>query len=558
MLNRSHEGYAGISQKLVEFELSEINVLSQKSEWTQELEGMIKGYNTKRDDIKNCFRMIEVTKAINPKQLEREFLDSLSIFQQNLEHNLAEQLDSLRLEEADVSEVERLANLTFNNYSSAYEPSSGPIMGRPRKKSMLPSRGKGESFMLNPRKSMDLAAVGIPDHRSDRGSPGRALRHFVDKSKSPRHLIPQYNSVNTPQHFAVPDTSFNRNLNTSAFLGGLKADIILGDNGLGDVTGLERVTTKGVLNNQRTPNKIGGIYGNPRDLSPQQQAIRKETDEDDDVNLLTSGLFDNGSKNRSKLLRGDRSKPNLMPVNANQYISNPASAIHSFYQAEVKDVSAQMGSVREGLGPNRFLTPNKNPSQTKLGGTRERTPERRASRIDPDVSRLSVNVLPSGGLTNRNITPHKDTRTKTPDKKVRSKNYFETEPLRSIMRSLEMDALPAFTLRNANLTDDLVSEICDRMANKMTLRVLDLSYNSITDAGLIRICEVLPRTGVTNLVLSFNKVTNEGLKACFSMIRLPNNKVNSISIYPCQIEKTTEGRKQIMDAFAKKGVTLKF
>ncbi len=516
---------------------------------------MMRGYSAKREDIKNCFRMMDVTKTINPKALERDFLEGLSVFQQNLEHNLVEQLDSLRLEETDVTEVERLANITFNNYGSGLEAHQAAMMGRPRKKSMLPSRGKDNSFLMNPRKSMDLVAGNPLNFASDRGSPGRGgLQGFGEKSKSRDPTIGQYNSAN-PQ-FAVPDTGFNRNLNTSALLGGLRADIYLGEAPQGE-TGAERLTAKSGQPNQRTPNKPPRPFGYTKDVSPQQQIRRGIEGDEDDVDLLNSGLFDNGSKNRSRLLRNDRSKPTLAPASSNQLISNPASAIHSFYQTEVKDVNSQIGSVRDGP-PNRFLTPHKTPSTSRLGGTRERTPERRGSRIDPDVSRISANILPSGGLTNRNATPTKNTRNLTPEKKARTKNFFDTEPLRSIMRSLDADTLPAFTLRNANLTDDLVSEICDRMQGKNTLRVLDLSYNSITDVGLARICEALSRTNVTNLVLSFNKITNEGLKTCFSLIRQPNNKVNNISIYPCQIEKTQEGRKQISDAFAKKGVILKF
>lgn len=557
LLSRAREGYSGISQRLIDFELSEAGALSQKSDWTHELDGLVKGYNAKKDDLRNCFRLIDAAKQLHPKQLERDFLDELSNFQQNLEHNVAEQLDTLRLEEADVAEVERLASLTITNGSS-YDTNSGPIMGRPRKKSMLPTRGKGDSFMLNPRKSIDMAAPAIHNPRVDRLSPGKSPRPFGNKSKSPSHNPQQYSSANVHQNFAVPaDTTYNRGFNTSNILGGLRADIFLGETLPLDGS-TERQTVRAGLNNQKTPGKSSGMLGRPTETSPPHGATGKHDLDEEDGNLLASGLFDNGSKNKPALLRGDRSKPTLPPANPTQYVSNPATAVHSFYQGDGKDQSIHIGSVRDAGVPNRFHTPHKSPSQAKLGGTREKTPERRTSRIDPDVSRISVNVLPSGGLANRNVTPSKSVRNKTPEKAPKAKPFFETEPLKTLMRTLESDSLNTFTLRNANLTDDLVADICDRIQYKNNLRVLDLSYNNITDVGLARICDALPRTQVTNLILDFNKVTNEGLKTCFSLVRNPNNKVFNISLYPCLIEKTTEGRRQIIEVFQKKGVTLKF
>lgn len=549
------ESFASLGQKLVEFELSQIQILNQKAEWTLEVEPLIKTYNVRKEDIKNCFKLTDIVRTLSPKTLEREFMDSVSTYLSNLEQNLIDQSEILRLEEIDVAEVERMVTVVQAHFPVSPDSGIGvgSMPGRQRKRSMLPVRGKEPVGFMNPRKSMDFMIQGGPDIRNERSSPAQRLRN-LHGSKSPSSKIQQYNSVNIPASFAVPDSVPNRFLNQSSFLGPLKGDVYIADTPTyNDIDGY---TPKGVNVIQKTPFK-GTVYN--REMSPSAGVLRRFAVEDeDDINLLNSGLFDNHTrKNYVMKLNSKSSNPNFPPVMTQ---GNPNSAVNSFYQNEMREPIPQMSSVREGVGPQRFHTPNKIASTTKLGiSARERTPERGQGRMEPETTQRASSIIGTSGVSNnRNATPKKIGKTRTPDKQPKQRNIFEQEPLRSLMKSLDSDTLHTFTLRSANLTDDHVYEICARMQHKTVLRVLDLSSNLVTDAGLTRICETIPKTNIMTLIMSNNRITNEGLKTCFGMIRAPGNRVSSISIDPCQIEKTPEGRKQIIDAFAKKGVSLKF
>lgn len=556
LIAKMKENFASLGQNLVEFEINQIQIVNQKAEWTQEVEPLIKMYNVRKEDIKNCFKLTEVAKSLSPKTLEREFMDNVATYVSLLEQNLAEQSESLRSEEMDVSEVEKMVTVVHANFQSGQEMGLGSQPGRQRKRSMLPARGKELPAFMNPRKSMDFMVQGGMDIRNERSSPAQRIRNLQGSKSPTSKLIGQYNSVNVPQNFAVPDSVYNRGLNQSSFLAPLKGDIYLPDTPT--YSEMDGFPSKGMNIIQKTPFK-GVVYANNREMSPSAGMPRRFAVEDeDDMNLLQSGLFDNPRKNLGMKLANKSSNPNFPPVMSG---GNTNSALNSFYQNEGREPIPQMSSLREGVGPGaqRFHTPNKIASTTKLGvNVRERTPERGQGRMESENGRASSTIGTSGvSANNRNVTPKKVVKARTPDKQPK-RNIFEQEPLRSLMKSLDSDTLHTFTLRNANVTDDHVFEICARMQHKTVLRVLDLSFNTITDAGLTRICETIPKTNIMTLLMSNNRITNEGLKTCFGMIRAPGNRVSSIAIDPCQIEKTAEGRKQIIDAFAKKGVTLKF
>lgn len=543
-------------QKLIDFELQEIGLLFQQSEWVNELEGFNRGSCTRREDIRNCFKLIETAKNRNPKTLEREFLEKLSAFQQNLDQNLSDHLGVLRLEEHDVSEVEGLIRLAYDSGVGAQEVTGS----RPRKRSMLPGKGRIDVSRFQGRKSMDVSGQSWIDPRQEGSSPNQYDRNYGTSSKSPASRLRQFNPTGGYQ---MPESMLYRGtapLNQSNILGQLKADFVVNDTSQNDGNDFSDIGYRGVAIGDRTPKKAAPRLAD-RELSPGGMLGKKVLPtNDEDENLLRSGLFDDRKtpQNASVYLLSKGKGPQQGGLGSN-YMTQPALTTNSVYQVEHPTLPSS--SFREPTKTNipRYLTPHKNMSVSKLNPKADnKTPDpKRVSQNEFEVSRRSsnVNLTSNTSLNNRPETPNN--RAKTPTKAL-PKGPLDTEPIKGLMRNLEGDTLQQFAIKSAQLRDEHVFQICEKLVNNQGLRILDLSSNMITDAGLARVCEVIPTTNITNLCMRFNQITNEGLKTCFRMVKEPGNKVKTIAINPCRIEKGEDGRRQIIDTFAKKGVAIQF
>lgn len=571
ILGRSHDHFAAIAQQLIEFEINEIQSLNQMSEWASELDGLVRNYQTKREDIKNCFKVLNLAANKNARLLERDFMEKLAVFQQNLEKNVGDQLESIHLASGDQMEVEHLVWLNFDTHVISPQDASftGPL--RQRKRSMLPVKNKNDQF-INPRKSADILPGQLSvAYRSDRPSPARNAnpRGGPNNSKSPG---PKggFASINNPTNFFVTDgINQQRFLNQSREFGQQGLDYPANDPSFADISGYAEATQKYAHEQaqryasyqERTPTK-GDLRFNPdRSAFSPIDVSKRQTINDEEVDLLSSGLFDNGGglRNTKKVLRPKKSQPDISLQDI-----NPASQGGSFYHTEQKGSSKIVtASFREQASSGRYMTPNK--TSSKLDPNKERTADQKKSfqgALDAPRSSTNIqNAQQNTSFTNNRVTTTTSTvnrnKSKTPEK-AKPKTIFDQEPVKSLMKSLDADTLPALILKSHQLTDADVTEICNRISFKNNLKIIDLSSNNITDAGLKMLCEKLLTTSVETLLMRFNKITNEGLKVCFTMVRDPSNKVRMIAIDPCKIEKTDEGRKQIIEAFMKKRVVLQF
>lgn len=538
------------------------------SEWATELDSLVRNYQNKREDIKNCFKVLNLAANKNARLMERDFMEKIAVFQQNLEKNIGDQLETIHLVGGDQVDVEHLVWLSFDSQMSGPQDVSvvGPL--RQRKRSMLPVKNRGD-FLVNPRKSTDILPAQLATaYRSDRPSPApnATMRGTHGGSKSPGPKS-GFASINPPSSFAVPDgISQQRFLSQSKEFGQPVLDYSANDPSFADISGYAEATQKYsheqaqkyASYNERTPTKTDLRFNPDRSALSPNHVIKRHSVIDEEVDLLSSGLFDNGGalRNQKKVLRPKKSQPDISLPD----IAQPAYG-GSFYRTEQK-MTPQLvsASFRDHASSGRYMTPHK--SSSKLDFNKERTPDQKKSfQGTMDGPRSSTNIQnaqQTASLTNnRSTAVINRNKSKTPEK-AKPKTIFDQEPVKSLMKSLEADTLPALILKSHQLGDADVGEICHRITLKNNLKILDLSSNNITDAGLKLLCEKLPTTSVETLLMRFNKITNEGLKVCFSMVREPNNKVRMIAIDPCKIDKTEEGRRQIIDAFMKKRVVLQF
>lgn len=532
LLMESREIFGTVSGKLTELEMAEAGSLAEVSGWATELESEVKDYISKRDNIKYCFKLLEIQKLNDLKGCEREYTEKLRAFKENFDRNLLDHLEVIRFEERDVLEVEKMAQIVSNAGEKCTE--------RPRRRSMLPSKIKTHTETIGLIKVKEQEFTGMPTAQEERSLFSAHQRNMLPSiSKSPAR---QRKSV-TPQMGILPAQGVQANHEALQInFQSLREEMLgkefrmLEDIDPNDTLLKIRANLPERLSVRTNIQKTAQI----RDSSPAEKKPLGIAF-DDDVYLLSSGIFDNGRGLNEQIERETATKkmtPRLGKELGSFYESERALKISPKFPDKL-----QVNSV--------FQTPSKGRSIGK--STAQATPETVGLKSREESSRfLGITPLTS----NRLMTPNK--LAKSRDKNWKVKEFFENEPLKSIMKTLEADGLPSITLKGARLTDEHVFELCGRILQKSMLKTVDLSNNRITDKGLMRICEVLPKTNVVTLIMSFNEISNEGLKHCFNMIKTPGNKVKFVAIDPCKIEKTEEGRRQILDAFMKKGVALKF
>lgn len=533
LLETVHKTLEDLCEKTTKAELLELGAVKESLLWSDDIEKVLLAYTVDRKRLRNCFKLIEFNTRENLRKKEKECKDKIALFLSQVEESISRDVHSVRFQAGDVADVQKMAQVIVVPKS----PQPGD-MPRSHSRSMLkhPPKSNPDSSANNLSNFIGKVTNPLNDKPTDRDrSPhSRFSNNFTLSGNmanfaSVQKLTPFRNESN-PNNF-LNDPVFDQS----------RQKMPLGKQDTSLAEQLRQMPFGSAKDPMRRKSEATGfgdkpdVLSNTKTIDPNDISKITTVFQEDEDNLLASGLFDNGQLH--KILENEHSKS--------------PSKMRQFLKGHGLPSSGLLGDKGSG-------NPRSSLAKTPVKKAKDNSKSRNDSNENKSLCIENRTTLSNNKLTSfrKSRTPNKEDKHRQSD--LRKREFFNREPFLSIFSSLSHDSLRELVLRNMGLNDDSLTEITSKIKNKANLKFIDFSGNSITDFGVAKLCEVLPTTGVVVLRLSDNHITNEGLKSCFKMVKDPHNKVTDLSIDPCQIEKDLEGRRQIMDAFRKRGVDLKF
>ena len=530
LINETKQQLNLVSERVLEIQSCELANLLDTFAWTNQIEKWLIAYSQNKADLKHCFKLFEISRTRDLVSKKEDIEKKISSFVTRLNEDLEKQVGCINLKKSEISEIEKLARISSGNFLSADLDAN-----QSRRKSLLRSNNQN---VLETTINAKPADFSVNDGRRNllRNQSNTKIEG-LRQELTPMKLAHQFSAVTLNPYTGNENTIDEYRSNQPYAPNDHQVKI--------QKVNSSRNPTPELDNRRRTNNESNFIsdrlqYGKNGKESSQNDIskIPNMETEADDEDLIASGLFDNADLKNFNSNPIERSPSKKVPIVRNQLgynnVYNPGTQSNANFTSSA--------SV--------FKTPRK-PNYT-LTNSNENSIEKNKS----------VNVERKPTLSNnkkipiKTLTPNKLDKTRESALKLRE--FFNREPIKSVLKKLETNNLCNLILTSLLLTDDHLAEICLKIKGKTVLESIDLSTNRISDRGIEKLFEILHTTSVHTLKMAGNELTNNALKACYGFVGRPYNQLKTIDIKPCRIEKDFEGRMQIKNSFKKRGVTISF